>query len=494
MANPFAVLSISNEPFTILVIGCLFLGFCFGCVFVCTLYPFIRRKKSVHTANADAQDNGYLSLLSHELKTPMNAILGFAQLMDIEGLSEQQKENRAKILSASKDMTHIINQLLTYLEIQAKVIKVHPINIHLRPSLITLLNQAQRVCENKGVKFMSHLGKEMPNFIFQDGEKLFSILTHLLGNAIKYTDKGTVQFSAESKNNTLLFHIVDSGAGISASMQQAMFKPFKQAEHYDDRRYGGLGLGLFLSNALSTLLKGQLTYKNIDSGGSEFILTVPLQRATEGDLIELDWIPWVESDAFFFAQKSQYNQGNLLSGELSTEQPVALAVPNIKNEALPHKIPLTIHKKKSDVMVLIIDDNRTSGSITCKMVLKLGYRCKVLSSSRAALRRLQKYPYDLIFMDCQMPFMNGFSLTAQLRQLDNQNREIPIIALTADSSITDKQKCLAAGMNDYLSKPSRFQLIEKMLTRWLPIAPEFQLSKELPIEVDEIKKFNRDVV
>ncbi len=255
-----------------------------------------------------------------------------------------------------------------------------------------------------------------------DEDKLRLLLDHLLDNAFKFTDQGYVRFevthlqSSESNVEKLMFVIRDSGCGVPESLQSDIFNSFKQADGSLTRRKGGLGIGLALCQRIVNLLQGKLEFKSVVNEGTQVVLTLPFQPAAD-----------------------QFRQANQIS--------------------------TTINPENTDI--LVVEDNYVNKLVMEGQLKKLGFQVFSAGNGREAINMMEKREYDLVFMDCQMPIMDGFEAARRIRQLNNRNASIPIIAVTANTNPGDREHCIAAGMNDYIKKPFNQAVLIVAINRWL---------------------------
>lgn len=382
-------------------------------------------KRAIEAAMAaDRAKSEFLAMMSHEIRTPMNGVLGFTTLLKEGPLSGVQQEYVATIESSGQHLLHLINDILDLSKIESGKIKLHSDPFSLRPFLQELFTLLRPRATEKNLDYRLEIDSDVPDVIDTDRTRLGQILTNLLGNAVKFTDHGHVRLRVKAHKTQDTggvwewhFVISDTGPGIALDMQEKIFEPFYQADLTATRRHGGTGLGLAISRRLARLLDGDIeTASTAEGGGSEFTARI---RASTGVL------------------------------------PAAVGKPD---QIVASRFP----GKK----VLIVDDDPV-GRKLCKLQLgRLGFETETAENGLEAVRKCAAGRFDVILMDVQMPGMDGLSATQEIRRHEEQSRT-PIIALTANAMPEDRERSLEAGMDDYVSKPMRIDVLSAVLARWL---------------------------
>ncbi|MFC1676865.1 CBS domain-containing protein [Planctomycetota bacterium] len=404
-------------------------------------------KDSVERANLMAEEalvndlakSRFLANMSHEIRTPMNAIIGFSEVLAESKLSKEQKQYVKMVLGSGKNLLQLINDILDFSKIEAGKLDVEIMECSLGELLTTVESLMRPTAEQKGLIFdIIQLG-DLPAQICTDIVRMRQCLLNLVSNAVKFTEKGYVHitvsmYEADGKN-CIRFDIEDSGIGIATETQETIFEEFVQADGSITRQYGGTGLGLAITRKLVHLLEGEITLTSELAKGSTFSLLIPVG------------IEAIESQCLL-------EKNNSMS-PLNKE-------PNMSDET------------KFYGRVLIAEDCPTSQVLLRLLLEKLGLEVTVANDGREVIAKAVKGEFDLIFMDIQMPNVNGYEATRKLREKEITK---PIIALTAHAMKGDKEKCLSAGCTDYMSKPINYAKLIKMLQEYLPSQNGSEMSR-----------------
>lgn len=378
----------------------------------------------------------FLSTVSHEIRTPMNAIMGFTHIFDRTNLSEIQKEQLGKIHLAAKTLLAVINDVLDISKIEAGKLELQCVPFSLRTSLETVRSIVAVSAQSKNLELLVDVDADVPDWVNGDVLRLNQILLNLLNNAIKFTPSGSIRLHVEKTPQTanapaheLIFTVTDTGIGIPREQLPHLFQSFMQADSSISRRYGGTGLGLAISQQLVELMNGSIHVESQLGIGSTFRITVQLTPAIPAS-----------------GEAMQHHSDD-------TGTPLA-------------------HKRLVGLSVLVVEDNLINQEIACALLEELGMVTARAENGYFALEMAQKQRYDCIFMDMQMPEMDGLEATARLRTLGQTSGHswigtVPIIAMTANAMAEDRARCLAAGMDDHIAKPIDPDVLEKTLHHWL---------------------------
>jgi PAS domain S-box-containing protein len=377
---------------------------------------------------ANQLKSSFLANMSHEIRSPMNAIMGMAELCLATNPNEQQRNYLTKIRSASNALLNIINDILDFSKIEADKLDLVAEAFNLAGLFNSVSALLKDRAEGKGLELAIQVAPDLARIAFLgDAHRIGQVLINLVGNAIKFTQRGQVLVSAveEAKiegGATLHFSVRDQGIGISPEQQSRLFQPFSQADASTSRIYGGTGLGLAISRRLVTMMGGEIWVESALGLGSTFHFTVPL--AITGQTVD-DFSPCAS-----------------------------------------HRINSAMLAKLRGAEVLVVEDGELNQEVICDFLKQAGLQVRLANQGEEALRTLAKSMPDCVLMDCQMPVMDGFEATRRLRAQERY-RGLPIIALTANAMTGDREQCLAAGMNDFLSKPVDFTDLLAALVRWI---------------------------
>jgi CheY-like chemotaxis protein len=395
------------------------------CLLVC-LYVYIKGRLSSESetqvkASAAIKEN-FLANMSHEIRTPLNAVLGFTNILQKTKLDNEQREYVDIIQTSGDNLLSIVNDILDLSKIEAGMMRIEEAPFRVSDIISTVETMLKPKAEEKNLKLIVNLDSDIPEMVSGDAVRLTQILVNLVSNSIKFTEEGGVYLRVTMLKNEngaakLEFLVRDTGIGIPSEKQSTIFDRFEQAEAETTRRFGGTGLGLSIVKNLVDLQKGTISLFSQNGNGSSF--TVELS--------------FTICDA---------------EGTIKRE---------IKKQA-------TISdNSKSKIRILIAEDNAMNQRLIKHLMQSRGYHFDLVFNGIQAIESLKKQTYDLVLMDIQMPEMDGYTATGQIR--NELKLHIPVIAMTAHAMSGEREKCMRAGMNDYLSKPIDeeilFDLIQK---------------------------------
>ncbi len=394
----------------------------------------ITHLKQIETELILARDNAevsnrsksfFLANMSHEIRTPIGIIMGFVDILNSTNLSDEEKSNNMAIIKRNcRQLLNIIDDILDISKVEAGQIKIRKEFINSTELLQDLRSILSLKAEEKNIKIEVKITDKIPPVFFSDSTRLRQIILNICGNAIKFTREGHVSIECFFKENKIFFRIQDTGLGIEANQLGKLFKPFSQVDSSATREFGGTGLGLALSQKLARALGGDLILEKTGlHEGSTFLISVETGHIEEVDLIEGHF------------EKNE-DQKKLVESIFVSEE----------------------LKKKA---ILLVDDSPDNRLLISFMLRKLGLKVELAIDGRDALQKASAQKFDLILMDLQMPNMGGYEAVLNLRQMGFKH---PIVALTAHAMKDEKEKCLANGFTDYLTKPIDRALLISTLT------------------------------
>lgn len=386
----------------------------------------------------------FLATMSHEIRTPMNAILGFSHLFERDNLTPRQRDYLEKIRAAADSLLRIINDILDFSKIEAGRLEIEHVPYSPRAVVDAAWSIIAFTAREKGLDLHRVIAGDLPEALYGDPSRLGQVLTNLLSNAIKFTPRGSVRLEAgvhgrrPDGRTVLEFSVSDTGIGLSEEQQRRLFQPFSQADGSISRRYGGTGLGLAISKRLVELMDGEISVRSEVGRGSTFRCLIPGLPGPDG--------------------RTAPDPGE---------------VPDREREPLLEGID-----RLRGARILIVDDNDINLEIAGELLKSLGLEPHSAEDGFDALEKLRTEPFDLVFMDMQMPRMDGLEATRRIRAMAAEFPKLgalPVIAMTANAMAADRERCLNVGMNDYIAKPLDPVALQKALLRWLPSgAPDFR--------------------
>ncbi len=381
--------------------------------------------QSAESADASSRAKSeFLANMSHEIRTPMNGILGMAGFLADTRLDKEQREYVATIRSSADHLLSVINDILDFSKLEAGKLELEMSPFDLRRLVQEVVEILTPQATAAGLDLVVREDSRLPKEVLGDPGRLRQILTNLAGNAVKFTPSGHVMLEIELVSQTdddilVRLAVTDTGIGIPAEKLAAIFEKFTQVDASMARRFGGTGLGLAISRQLADLMGGHLLVESREGHGSTFWLETPLR----------------------------------VSHESETHAPV----PTLS--ARPVVAP-------TGLRVLVAEDNAVNQKVARKMLENLGCAVDMVADGREAVQMVGTLPYDIVFMDCQMPEMDGYAATEAIRRLPGDASRVAVVAMTAHAMSGDRERCLAAGMDDYISKPIKSVLLAEIVQRW----------------------------
>ncbi len=371
----------------------------------------------------------FLATVSHEIRTPMNGVIGMAELLGEMPLDEEAQRYVETIKLSGNNLVDIINDILDLSKIEADRMDIELVPFELPELLDQIVELLRPKAEEKGLQLELEIQDTLPELLEGDVARIRQVYTNLVSNAIKFTEEGRISLRfhiiQQNLHNILgRFEVEDTGIGIPANRINALFKPFSQLDPSVSRKYGGTGLGLAISRRLVHLMGGKVTVESVEGQGSTFKVTLPMK------ISHLDVEEWKAKQT------------------LVVEKSIGL---------LAEELPLSI---------LVAEDHPINQQLMRIVLQRLGFDPTFVSDGVGVLNKLQEKMFDLIFMDIQMPIMDGLEATRQIYSIFPLDRIPPIIAMTANALQGDRERCLEVGMHDYVAKPLKLAQIEGMIRKW----------------------------
>ena len=368
--------------------------------------------------------SNFLAATSHEIRTPMNAIVGIAELLTSTPLTKEQQKYIETLQFSTHLLLKVINNVLDFSKIEAGKFQLDDESFDIRDLITNIINEFIPQIKEKKLNFTLDIDEGIPDIIYGDSVRIGQIFNNLIANALKYTERGFIEIHGqliriEKKEVILKFKIKDSGSGIAGEKLSQLFQPYIQAAHSVTQLKSGTGLGLAITKELIELMGGVIEVKSTDGIGSQFMFSLRLSLPMASD--------------------------------------------SLSNSSKNTQIVTTTNNQNH---VLVVEDDEANRNVMQAILHTLGHKTSLAENGKEALQKFMDHTYDIIFMDIQMPFMNGYEASIKIRNQETQNRT-PIVAITAHTLNNSRQKCLEAGMDDYITKPISIRSIQSLLDQWV---------------------------
>ena len=397
------------------------------------------RASELAAREASIAKSSFLAAMSHEIRTPMIGITGMLEVLSHSRLDAEQRRSIHVIQQSAATLLHIIGDILDFSKVEAGRMELSPTTISLEKLLHSTAANFSGSASSKGLVLTVRVDERAAPAHVVDGLRLRQILSNFLSNAIKFTERGTVELvlewrGSEEDCDLLTFRVSDTGIGVSAEQQMRLFQPFNQAEGSTTRRFGGTGLGLVISRRLAQLMGGDVTMESAPGSGTTVRLELALPRGRIEDL---------ESG---------------ISG------------PHPHANFTPRPLPSVEQAERDRSLILIVDDHPTNRLVVARQLALAGYASESAEDGAQGLALWRSGRHALVLLDVHMPVMDGYQMARALREEEAQTRRprTPVVALTAAALIGEAERCLAAGMDDYLAKPVSIPELSECLRKWLP--------------------------
>jgi PAS domain S-box-containing protein len=548
------------------------------------------------TARDDALDaarfkSEFLANMSHEIRTPMNGVLGMLQLIKDFELPDECQDYICTAHNSADALLEIINDILDFSKIEAGKLNIEKVDFDLQEIVNDVCDLLSERVKGKDVELLSYVDNKVPARLKGDPTRLRQIMFNLLGNAIKFTEKGEVVIRLvnvlnDNNQSTIKIEVIDTGIGIPEKVMSALFEAFTQADGSTTRKFGGTGLGLTICKQLVEMMGGKLDVESEPGKGSNFFFTLSfdvveqdksnieikeleelnaliiddnntnriivcnylnawgmvveeasdvdlafqllsdkVQQGKQFDLVLLD-MQMPKMDGVEFSKKMQAHEKLAgiprimltSAGQLPSDvwRPSGInaclqkpyrreqlrstisSILNVKTEMLQKEKKTgakVIPFKHNDSKILLVEDNLVNQKVACGLLKKIGLVADIAGNGQIALDKIAETHYDIVLMDCQMPVMSGYEATEAIRSNEeNTNKHLTIIAMTANAMEGDKEKCFESGMDDYLPKPVKLNVLKEVLDKWIKLNKENQLSEEQDMGEQPINKSNGVII
>ena len=400
----------------------------------------------------------FLANMSHELRTPMNGILGLAEILQGIELPQDVRECVDAIQSSGQNLLSIVNDILDLSKIEAQELEIEKYPFKIKDALKNVKDITSLSAARKNLNYDMNVNLDVPDWLSGDGKRIQQVIFNLVGNALKFTEKGGVSVSVDWKrmggDTSLYVQVQDTGIGIPDEFQTQLFDKFAQADTSISRKFGGTGLGLAITKYLVEMMGGTIGFTSKVNQGTTFFISIPINETPKDDIIQ--------------SEIKVINENSLVGIDLT------------------------------NIRALIVEDHPINQMLAIKWLKKLGLKnIDSALNGFESLTLLRNNHYDFILMDCQMPELDGYETTSLIRDMEKQmNIRTPIIAMTANAMLGEREKCIQAGMDDYLSKPLNFGQFQSCIAQWIGAKPSLETKHEsshldlsVPVDLTRLNEF-----
>jgi PAS domain S-box-containing protein len=423
------------------------------------------KEEAERTATSKSQ---FLATMSHEIRTPLNGLIGMLDLLKTTKLDFKQSEYVDTIQLSGEALLQIINNILDYSKIESDKMEIDSYPFELKKCIEETYDMLYYKAQEKNIDLLYNIEQDIPSVVIGDKTRLRQVLINLVGNAIKFTKEGHIIISISKTNNDgniieLQFSVKDTGIGITPEQTERLFKDFSQVDISTFRKYGGTGLGLAISSRLIALMDGKIWVKSKPGEGSTFYFTMKTKPSF--DPVNTDTKISFDDNEFLIFNTEKRNQKkiNVKPGAVSTN--------------LSQQIP-------SDI--LVAEDDEVNQMVIRAHLKRLGYDATIVGDGLEVLDKMANKKFDLIFMDVQMPQLDGLETTKEIVKILPSGNRPKIIAMTAFAMEGDKEKCLSAGMDDYISKPVRIEEIQNKIEKWGTSQSKRNITEEISQSLPDV--------
>jgi CheY-like chemotaxis protein/HPt (histidine-containing phosphotransfer) domain-containing protein/two-component sensor histidine kinase len=371
--------------------------------------------------------SAFLATMSHEVRTPLNAVIGLMDLLRTRPLDTEAQELVSLAQSAGKDLLRIVSDILDFSKMEAGALELEASSFDLFQLVSRVVSTYRPNAQRKGLSLTLHVSANVQHWVSGDATRLAQVLGNLVSNAIKFTERGQITVTTKRKVNMLRFEVADTGISIPQSARASLFGAFKQADQSTTRRYGGTGLGLAIARGIVQRMGGSIDFESAAGRGTTFFFEIPYECGQDE----------------------------------GPESCVAFSTPPAQAPYAP---------RKSCGRILVAEDNAVNQRLLRGFLEHLGFTPEIVGDGALAVEGAQAKRFSALLIDWQMPGMDGLTAIRKIRELEAQglSPRIPIVAVTAHALEGDREMCIAAGADDYLTKPIRLEALTTVLQRWIP--------------------------